>query len=117
MTRSDDKLRKKRLRQLAAIAHGRELTNALQALHQQFGEWQAQKIDAFELSDRIHQFHQQTAREIWKLYVNADHNQAALLVSRALRLKLLAADEVGQDLVEQLAPLTDFFQDGASDEQ
>lgn len=98
-----------------AIAHERELAAALQKLHEEFGEWQAQKIDAFELSDRIHQFHQQTAREIWKLYVNADHNQAALLVSRALKLKLLTADEVGQDLVEQLAPLTGYWQGGGSD--
>ena len=117
MTRNGDKIRQKRLRQLAAMAHERELAAALQALHQQFDEWQTKKIDTFELSDRIHQFHQKTAREIWKMYVNADHNQAALLVSRALKLKILAADEVGQDLVEQLAPLADFFQDGASDDQ
>lgn len=116
MTRSDDKLRKKRLRQLAAIAHERELTGALRKLHHHFDEWQEQKIDAFELSDRIHQFHQQTAREIWKLYANADHDQAALLVSRALRLEILPADEVGQDLVEQLAPLTGYWQDRGPDE-
>ena len=86
----------------------------MQKLHEQFGEWKDQKIDAFELNDRIHQFHQKTAREIWKMYINAGNED--MLVARALKLGILTADEVGQELVEQLGPLIDFWQDGSSDE-
>jgi hypothetical protein len=114
MARSYNKPTRKRLRQLAGIAHERELAGALQKLHEQFGEWKVQKIDAFELNDRIHQFHQKTAREIWKMYINAVNED--MLVARALKLGILTADEVGQELVEQLGPLIDFWQDGSSDE-
>jgi len=106
---------RKRLRELAAIAHERELAGALQKLHEHFVEWQAQKIDAFELNDRIHQFHQKTAREIWKMYVYAGNED--LLVSRALKLGLLTEDEVGKDLVERLGPRIDFWENGDSEEK
>ncbi len=67
MSRTYNKPTRQRLRKLAAIAHERELAGALQKLHEHFDEWQTQKIDTFELNDRIHQFHQKTAREIWKM--------------------------------------------------
>jgi hypothetical protein len=114
MARSYNKPTRKRLQKLTEIAHERELAGALQKLHEQFGEWKAQKIDAFELNDHIHQFHQKTAREIWKMYINAVNED--MLVARALKLGILTADEVSEELVEQLGPLIDFWRDDSSDE-
>lgn len=115
MSLTYNKPTRKRLRELAAVAHERELAGALRKLHEQFGEWQAQKIDVFELNDRIHQFHQKTAREIWKMYDYAGNED--MLVSRALKLGLLTKDEVGEDLVEQIGPMIGFWEDGGLEEK
>jgi predicted ABC-type ATPase len=82
MTPPADKSMKKRLRKLAAIAHERELAAALKELHAGFADWQAGKIDSFELSDRIHAFNQETAREIWKMYLPA--RPSGMQIARAL---------------------------------
>ncbi|OGQ93983.1 MAG: hypothetical protein A2521_04355 [Deltaproteobacteria bacterium RIFOXYD12_FULL_57_12] len=115
MAQRYDKPTRKRFRKLTAIAHERELAGALQKLHDQFDAWQARKIDAFELNDRIHLFHQKTARELWKMYDNTVDED--LLVSRALKLGLLTEDEIGEDLIEQLGPMIGFWQDGNLDEK
>lgn len=116
MKKSHDKSIRKRVRELVAMAHERELNAALGKLHEQFKEWQDRKIDAFALSDLIHEFHQKTAREIWKMYVNAGAEE--MLVSRALRLGLLSEAEVGGELVERLKPLSGFWaDDDAADEK
>ena len=114
MTRYNKPTRK-RLRALANIAHERELDRELAKLREQFDEWQAQKIDAFDLNDRIHQFHQKTAREIWKMYSNTGDED--MLVARALKLGFLTEDEVGGELIEQLGPMIGYWQDGSTDEE
>ena len=116
MKKSHDKSIKKRVRELVALAHERELSAALGKLHEQFHDWQDRKIDAFVLSDLIHEFHQKRAREIWKLYFNAGAEE--ILASRALRLGLLTEAEVGEELVERLKPLMGFWADDtAADEK
>lgn len=115
MTRRYDKSIWKRLRALAGTAHERELDRALEMLLGQFTDWRTLKIDAFELNDRIHEFHQKTAREIWKMYVNTGHEE--MLVARAVHLGLLSKEEVGKDLLDQLDPLIDYWQDDNSDEK
>ena len=97
------------------MAHERELNAALRKLHEQFHEWQDRKIDAFALNDLIHEFHQKTAREIWKMYFNAGADE--VLVSRALHLGLLTDVEVGRELAERLRPLIGFWADDAVGEE
>ncbi|MFN2369002.1 MAG: hypothetical protein ABR605_08665 [Desulfurivibrionaceae bacterium] len=109
-----NKKTRKKLRELAAIAHERELAAALNTLHEDFAAWQAGKVDVFELNDRIHQFHQKTSREIWKLYCYQGH--ADTLVSRAVKLGYLTEDEIGTELVAQLGPMISYWQEDESDE-
>jgi hypothetical protein len=115
MKKSHDKAIRKRAREIVSTAHERELNQALDLLYQQFQEWRARKIDAFALSDRIHEFHQQTAREIWKRYETAGPDE--MLIARALRLGLLTEEEVGSELIERLGPFMTLWKDGATDEQ
>jgi hypothetical protein len=112
--RSYNKPTRKRLRELAAVAHERELAGALNKLQEDFAAWQAGKIDAFELNDHIHQFHRQTSREIWKLYCY--HGDLDLLVSRAFKLGLLTEEEIGTELLVQLGPRLSSFRDDEPDE-
>ncbi len=67
---------KQRLRELAGIAHERALRKAMQPIENALADMSAGKIDAFEASDIIHQFHQKTAREIWIIYQRADLQSA-----------------------------------------
>ncbi|MCL7489601.1 MAG: hypothetical protein M8357_15655 [Desulfobulbaceae bacterium] len=113
MTSPSDKSTKKRLKQLTAIAHGRELTAALKELRPSFGDWQDGEIDSFELNDRIHTFHQETSREIWKRYIPG--TPSGMQVARALALGFLTEEEVGQELVEKLRPLVDCWKNDSED--
>lgn len=92
-----------KLRKLAGVAHERQLAVALEKLYEQFNAWRDHRIDAFELNDRIHAFHQRTSREIWKLYNSA--GQEDILVARALKSGLLTEDEIGKELVDLLEPI------------
>jgi hypothetical protein len=82
--RNYDKATRRKLRELCGIAHERELSEALKKLHIEFSNWQAKKIDAFELKNCVHQFHQKTERQIWTRYSDTGFHD--MLVSRALKL-------------------------------
>jgi len=56
------------LRRLASEAYERELGSHLAELEKSFSEWRRRKMLSSELSEKIHEFHQQTARDIWSMY-------------------------------------------------
>ena len=56
------------VREWARIACDRDLRKALGELHAQFALWERGEIDSFELNERVHRFHEDTSREIWKRY-------------------------------------------------
>ena len=87
MAGNHEKARRRQLRKLKGMAHERELGAALGKLHEQFVEWRSGRLNPFELNDRIHRFHQETARDIWRIYSGPAHE--ALPVARAWRLGLL----------------------------
>jgi hydroxypyruvate isomerase len=58
----------KELRRLADEAYRRELDAALREVAAAFGEWEAGKLSGFALSDRIHEFHNGIARDLWHNY-------------------------------------------------
>ena len=62
------KSEKRVLNKLIAEAHRRELTQALERLYVEFRRWDSGDIDAFELDERIHHYHQNDARIIWSHY-------------------------------------------------
>ena len=55
---------KKAMRSLVGLAREMELKRALEEVHADFQNWKAGGIDSFELSDRIHKFHDGPNREI-----------------------------------------------------
>ncbi len=113
MAEESEKSVRQRLREFAAMAHERELAIALRKLLLLFAQWQAKKINAFELNDHIHQYHQHAAQAIAKIYTGPVDPD--MLVARALRLGLLSAAEVGEELATLLAPLTSFFEVNSPD--
>jgi hypothetical protein len=91
MTHNYSKLIRKKLRELAGIAHKRELNRALGTLDSHFTQWRLQEIDCFELNDRIHRFHQNTSSELWKTYSSMEND---FLVCRAVKLGFLSKEDV-----------------------
>lgn len=75
------KAAKKHFRKLAAVAHERELSKALEALSAQFERWRTGELDAFDLNEEIHMHHQGIARDLYTLYV---HGEPSYLVAHAL---------------------------------
>lgn len=55
---------------LVALAHEVELGKALEDLYGEFQAWKSGGIDSFELSDRVHTFHDGPNREVYLRYTS-----------------------------------------------
>lgn len=82
---------KRALRSLVGLAHETELRKALEELHGDFRTWKSGGIDSFELSDRIHKFHDGPNRDIYLRY------------SSRLDLRFLVQHALHDGLVQQAA--------------
>jgi hypothetical protein len=94
------KAQRGRLRELAGRAYERELSDQLAKVEQEFGRWHAGELDAFDLADLIHRFHQGPARALYSKY---DQANLEFAVAEAIHRGILSTDEVGADLVEHVA--------------
>jgi len=99
MTLLYEKTIRKKLRELACLAHERELSRDLETLDSHFTQWRRQEIDCFELNDRIHSFHQKTSRELWETYSSMEDD---FLVCRAVKLGFLSRKEVPEKVAEAI---------------
>src|SRR4051812_26752203 len=77
------------LRRLTGEVYEWELGRELQALDESFRRWRQGEILSSELSDAIHAFHQQAAREIWSMYQRIQPTNA---VARGLAMGALSED-------------------------
>lgn len=98
---------KRLIREYAARAYEAELGQALGELDQQFAAWRNGQISAFDLSDRIHTFHQGPARELWSRY-NARIDDT--LVAHAIVTGLLPREIIPAELLEALQPILAFYE-------
>ena len=96
---------RRRLRDLAAIAYERELSRELDSLFKDFEAWKREELDPFELSDKIHEFHQKPSRELFKWYTDQHPD---FPVAKATADGILSEQEVGEEILsilEGLIPL------------
>jgi hypothetical protein len=87
---------KKTMRLLVGLAHEVELGKALEDLFGEFQTWKSGAIDSFELSDRIHKFHDGPNREIYLRY--ASRLDLRFLVHYALEEGLIQKAAVPKEL-------------------
>jgi hypothetical protein len=87
---------KKTMRLLVGLAHEVELGKALEDLFGEFQTWKSGTIDAFELSDRIHKFHDGPNREIYLRYTSG--LDLRFLVHYALEESLIQKAAVPKEL-------------------
>jgi len=89
------------LREAAGYAWEAELGVELMKLLQEFHSWREGRLNVFELSDRIHRFHDGAARELYGRYTS---DQAVPWITvRAVALGLVSEDRLGASLTTKLA--------------
>jgi len=98
---------KRQIREWAGIAHDRDLRKALGELRDQFGLWERGEIDSFELNERVHRFHEDTSREIWKRYATTHLKPA---VASAVAAGVLHREELPADLLQHISGLIEFYE-------
>lgn len=59
---------KSQIRNLIPLLYQRELQLELEKLDQHFAQWRNEEISPFELSEHIHEFHQNPSRELFSKY-------------------------------------------------
>ena len=102
------KVNKRKLRELAGVAYERELGAELSKLESEFARWRRGEIDPFELSDRIHRFHDGISRDLYVLYGRLPPSHA---VARAVALQVLQEAEVPSELLEALERPLHFYRE------
>jgi hypothetical protein len=91
---------KRQARELAALGREAELAEALEELHELFSDWRKGRIDAFQLADAIHQFHDGQSRELFKMYNGLPPED---LAARAIAHELVPPAKIPRDLQRALA--------------
>ena len=94
------KKQKKELHALQALAWERELEQELTNLEEQFRRWRSGTIGAFDLSDRIHQFHDHEARDLYKYY---SYRNNFFAVPGAIAKGIISESEVSRQLLEAIS--------------
>ena len=89
------KSQKKALRELAHRAYAEALRRALLPVGEAVEAWKAGTISSFELSDRIHTFHQGPSRKLWSFYTTLDPRT---IVVHAIAEGILDIAAVPEDL-------------------
>jgi len=92
------KSQKRHLRQLADQCYEKEMSLALESLYDDFKKWKNEEITAWDLNDKIHEHHNVTARDLWKLYEHV--NDPALSVATALAKGIIKIDDVAENCRE-----------------
>jgi hypothetical protein len=105
--REPSKRVKRLVREYASRAHQEELRRALLDLANAFEAWKAGKISNGDLSDRIHKFHDGTARDIFKSYSRKLVEQP---LARAIAEGVLDRSQVPGELLEYLAGAIEFYE-------
>ena len=102
------KKQKKELRSLQALAWERELEQELANLEEQFRNWRSGTIGAFDLSDRIHQFHDHEARDLYKYY---SYRNNIFAVPGAIAKGIISESEVSRQLLETISSNIQHFRE------
>jgi hypothetical protein len=108
------KREKAELKELAGAAWEAELKAELEKLFEDFLKWADNGMDAFDLSERIHQFHNGVSRELYGRYTSLDPE---ITVPRAIALGILGEGELGEALLQKLSAQIQAYRKRFEDEE
>ena len=104
---------KRLLREYAAQAYEEELRRALAPLAEAFDHWSRRELESSTLCDRIHEFHQGPARD---LYVRYDRQHQEMAVAYAITTGVIDRASVPAELLEHLRGALEFYDQSPSEE-
>jgi hypothetical protein len=102
-----DKLTKKQkrhLKELAEIAYERDITRCLGVVEDMFKAWRANDISAWDLNNKIHEYHDEIARTLYKSYTI---NNPIFSVAFGVANGVLSIDEVEESCKERVKSLSE----------
>jgi hypothetical protein len=102
------KANRRKLRELAGVAYSRELATELSKVERDVARWRSGEIDPFELSDRIHRFHNGISRDLYVAYRDLSPH---LSVARAVAYGILEPTEIPPEILAALGSDIDFFEE------
>jgi hypothetical protein len=88
------------------VAYRRELDQELCGLWGWFQRWKTGEVDCFELSDKIHEFHDGISRQLFVMYGQLKPDIA---VGRAVARDLLAAKELPPAILTEVEGKIELF--------
>jgi len=97
MSRDITKKQRAEMRKLHGLAWEREVEKELGNLESSFKSWRNGEIDAFDLSELIHKFHDGKSRDLYNFYT---HNNSPFAVPSAIAKGIIAEAEVSKGLLE-----------------
>ena len=100
MSRDFTKKQKAEIRKLQGLAWKRELEEELGSLESNFEAWRNSEIDAFDLSDLIHKFHDGESRQLYKYYT---YRNSPYAVPSAIAKSIISESEVSKELLDIIA--------------
>jgi hypothetical protein len=96
------------LRQLAGQAWESEMNRELETLFKAFGRWANKEENAFELSDRIHEFHNGVSRDLYSRYTGSN---PLPVVCAAIAAGILSEESLGPSLRKKIGPVIQAFRE------
>ncbi|MGD0093339.1 MAG: hypothetical protein ABSE73_25770 [Planctomycetota bacterium] len=104
---------KRQVRELADKAYERELRAHLEKLASAFDEWRAGSLGTWELTDRIHRFHDGPNRELFNKY--SIGGNAHMYVAHAFVTGLLKESEVPEEVKQGIRNAIAFYRSQEKD--
>ena len=101
------KKQKKHLQELSDRCYELEMSEALDALYDDFKNWKNDKISVWDLNERIHQHHNTTARSLYKFYEVVRNPQNA--VARSVFKGIIKMDDIQKDCRPFVERLIEYY--------
>ena len=101
------KSQRRHLNELAGRAYESELSRAIDSVHQEIQKWKNKEISCWDVDQKIHSYHDDEARSLYKTYVML--NDPRVAVAQAIAKGILDISEVDEDCRSLLEGLIDYY--------
>ena len=98
---------RKAIRDAASVAYERELAAELEEVAQAFIEWKAGRLNAFDVSEAIHEFHQGASRELFKRYEAGSTSLPDFALASAVIAGFLELEEIASPGRDHIAKVVE----------
>ena len=101
------KPQKRHLNELAGRAYERELSHAIDSVQREIQKWKDNEISCWDVDKKIHSYHDDEARSLYKTYVML--NDPRVAVAQAVVKGILDISEVKEDCRSLLEGLIAYY--------